>query len=149
MARIPTEISGPRDFVDPVDDFLGVGWAYPVAVSRDRSVATSRHDEDVRQAIRIILGTNPGERVMRPGYGAGLRDFVFAPIRPATMALIKKRVEDALVDEEPRIDVIAVEVAPDPPGSSRVMIDVSYRVRATNTAANLVYPFYLREGSSS
>lgn len=149
MARIPTENASARGGADPVDRFLGVGWAFPLAAAGDGSIATAAYDEDVRQAIRIILGTNPGERVMRAGYGAGLRDFVFAPMSTATLALVKKRVEDALVDEEPRIDVLSVVVGPDPPGSARLMIDVGYRVRATNTRANLVYPFYLQEGSST
>jgi phage baseplate assembly protein W len=132
---------------DPVEAFLGVGWAFPLAVAPDGTVVTAAYDEDVRQAILIILGTNRGERVMRPDFGAGLRDFVFAAMSSATLALVKQRVSDALIDEEPRIDVIAVDVTADTAGAARLLIDVSYQVRATNTRANLVYPFYLDEGT--
>jgi phage baseplate assembly protein W len=126
--------------------FLGKGWAFPVRVTAGE-VATAAYDEDVRQAIVIILGTNPGERVMRPDFGAGLRAFVFEPMSPATLEALRQRVQEALVDWEPRIDVEAVGVTAVPP-DGKVLIDVAYRVRATNTHHNLVYPFYLDEGSA-
>jgi phage baseplate assembly protein W len=101
----------------------------------------------VRQAIRVILGTNPGERVMRPDFGAGLRTFVFEPVNPTTMARIQTRVEEALIDWEPRIDVAAVRVTTDVEQRNRLLIEIDYRVRATNAVRNLVYPFYLQEGT--
>ena len=128
--------------------FLGVGWAFPVHLRADGRLAMAEHDEDIRQAIAIILSTNPGERVMRPTFGAGLNAFVFEPVSTATLALIKTRVEQSLIDWEPRIDVLDVTVQPDDAERSRIFIDVSYRVRATNNVHNLVYPFYLQEGSA-
>ena len=124
--------------------FLGKGWAFPVCVSAGQ-IATAAYDEDVRQAIQIILGTDPGERVMRPAFGAGLRAFVFEPMTPTTLEALRQRVQDALVDWEPRIDVESVGVTP-VPQDGQVLIDVAYRVRATNAHHNLVYPFYLEEG---
>jgi phage baseplate assembly protein W len=124
--------------------FLGKGWAFPVGVSSGR-IATAAYEEDVRQAIQIILGTDPGERVMRPAFGAGLRAFVFEPMTPTTLEALRQRVQDALVDWEPRIDVESVTVTP-VPQDGKVLIDVAYRVRATNAHHNLVYPFYLEEG---
>ena len=132
---------------DPLTAFLGVGWTFPLSAAADGSVAVAAYEDDVHQAILIILGTNYGERMMRPMFGAGLRDYVFAPMSVATLAKVKKRVTDALTDYEPRIDLVSVEVTADPP-AGRLLIDVSYRVRATNTHANLVYPFYLEEGST-
>lgn len=84
--------------------FLGVGWAFPVCADAGRT-AVAAYEEDVKQAIRIILGTDPGERVMRPDFGAGLSAFVFEPMTPATLEALRQRVEEALVDWEPRIDV--------------------------------------------
>jgi uncharacterized protein len=124
--------------------FLGKGWAFPVCVAAGQ-IATAAYDEDVRQAIQIILGTDPGERVMRPAFGAGLRAFVFEPMTPTTLEALRQRVQDALVDWEPRIDVESVGVTP-VPQDGQVLIDVAYRVRATNAHHNLVYPFYLEEG---
>jgi len=131
----------------PIDAkaFLGRGWAFPVAVDARGAIALAEYEEDIRQAIRIILDTDPGERVMRPDFGAGLRALLFEPINTGTLALAKHRVEEALILWEPRIDSIGVEVTADPP-RGRLEIEVRYRVRRTNTFYNLVYPFYLQEG---
>lgn len=125
--------------------FLGVGWNFPVGETAGQT-AMAQYEEDVRQAILIILQTNPGERVMRPTFGAGLNAFLFEPINPTTMSSLSQRVEDSLIDWEPRIDVISVLVAPDATKVSTLLIDIEYRVRATNNTGNLVYPFYLGEG---
>jgi phage baseplate assembly protein W len=127
--------------------FLGQGWAFPVAVAPSGDIATAIYEDDVQQAIRIILGTEPGERVMRPDFGTGLRGLMFEPINTTTIALAQHRVQQALVLWEPRIDSIDVKVDADPP-NGKLMINVSYRVRTTNTFYNLVYPFYLQEGGA-
>lgn len=132
---------------DPAEAFLGVGWAFPVCVDAG-ATATAAYEEDIRQAIRIILGTNPGERVMRPDFGAGLSQFVFEPVNTATIESLKTRVQESLIDWEPRIDLEDVRVTADATEVNKLLVDVHYRVRATNTHANLVYPFYLQEGSS-
>src|SRR3954463_13665305 len=126
-------------------DFLGRGWAFPVVAGAGGGGAMVSADEDVRQAVLLILETQPGERLMRPEFGAGLRDFVFDPINTGTLALIRHRVEESLVAWEPRIDVTSVVVAPDDPVAGRLRIQIDYEVRATNTFYNLVFPFYLRE----
>lgn len=126
--------------------FLGVGWSFPLAAANGQAKMVE-YEEDVRQAILIILLTNHGERVMRPTFGAGLNAFLFEPVSPTTMAAVQTRVHDALIDWEPRIDVIDVTVSPSPKDLSTVLIDISYRVRATNSVGNLVYPFFLGEGS--
>ncbi len=125
--------------------FLGQGWSFPVAVDASGGIAMSAHEQDVQEAIRLILATDPGERVMRPDFGAGLRAFVFEPMDTGTLALVKHRVTDALTRWEPRIDSVAVEVHADGP-RGRLDVGVRYRVRATNTFYNVVYPFYLQEG---
>ena len=125
--------------------FLGVGWSFPPAAAPTGDVAVAAYEEDVRQAVRIVLRTSPGERVMRPTFGAGLRGLVFEPLNTTTMALARHRVEVALATWEPRIDVREVSVQA-VPSASRMDITVSYVVRATNTFYNLVYPFYLVEG---
>jgi Bacteriophage baseplate protein W len=129
--------------------FLGIGWAFPPRTQADGSIAAARYEEDIREAIRIILGTNPGERVMRPDFGAGLNTFVFEPLNPATMARVKTRVQASLITWEPRIDVQEVTVTADAAERNQLRIAVTYRVRATNTISNLVYPFYLQEGAPS
>src|SRR5947209_16358960 len=113
--------------------FLGVGWAFPPGVQVDGQIATVAFEEDNRQAIRIVLGTNPGERVMRPDFGAGLKAFVFEPVNPTTLARVEARVRDSLIAWEPRINVLAVQVRPQGNPPSTLLIDLSYRVRATNS----------------
>lgn len=139
---------GPGNGPDPLG-FLGVGWAFPVGVGAGGGIALARHGEDVAQAIRIVLGTAPGERVMRPDFGAGLVDLVFAPLDVAAAARIEARVREALVRWEPRIDVLDVGVAPVGADRSTARIELTYRVRAANTRDNLVYDLYLREGTPS
>jgi phage baseplate assembly protein W len=125
--------------------FLGRGWSFPYDVAATGEVRMVELEEDIRQSVRIILETGLGERVMRPDFGAGLRDLVFEPMSAATIALVRHRVEQALINWEPRIDSITVTVTTDPP-QGRLMIALHYRVRSTNTFYNLVYPFYLTEG---
>ena len=129
--------------------FLGVGWSFPLRLAAAGQLAIAEHEDDIREAIVLILATNPGERVMRPDFGAGLRAFVFEPVSTATLALIRTRVEGALIDWEPRIDVLEVLVTVEVPEMNKVLIDVQYRVRATNSLHNLVYPFYLQEGAAA
>jgi len=134
--------------------FLGRGWSMPVALFSgsqepgavpESDIAMAAAEEDIRQAVLLILETNPGERVMRPDFGAGLQALIFEPLNTTTMALARHRVEQALITWEPRIDQITVNVTADPP-VGRMDIEVRYRVRATNTFYNLVYPFYTQEG---
>jgi phage baseplate assembly protein W len=134
-----------RSPVDRSRAFLGHGWSYPTRADAGGEVAMSAYDDDVREAVMIILGTSPGERVMRPDFGAGLDALVFEPMNTTTLALARHHVEEALVLWEPRIDSVTVDVTAEPP-LGRLRIDIQYRVRATNTFYNLVYPFYLTEG---
>ena len=127
-------------------DFLGRGWAFPVGVGYDDDITMAADREDIEQAIRIILQTDPGERVMRPDFGAGLRRLLFEPINTGTLALAEMQVRQALVTWEPRIDVRNVRVLSDQAASGLLMIYIDYAVRTTNTFYNLVYPFYLQEG---
>ena len=131
--------------LDPNKRFLGVGLAFPPAADSQGAAATVAYEEDIRQSIEIILSTSPGERVMRPTFGAGLRDFVFEPIDVSTMQRLQTRVREALIDWEPRINVLSVDVTQDRPAGNTLLIRIAYQVRASNTVSNLVYPFYLEE----
>jgi phage baseplate assembly protein W len=130
---------------DPsVADFLGRGWAFPVTVDGAGRIAMTGADELVRQSIRSILSTSPGERVMRPGFGCGLQDLVFAVNDDATADEVASAVREALALWEPRIDVLDVYAAADPAVAELLLVEINYAVRATNSRFNLVYPFYLQ-----
>jgi Bacteriophage baseplate protein W len=125
--------------------YLGVGWSFPPRIV-DGGLHYAKYEDDIEQAIQIIVLTSRGERVMVPEFGAGLRDFVFEPNSDATRTRLEEAVRKALVDWEPRINLQNVDVTPGDDGPNVVLIHVDYVVRATNSFYNRVYPFYLLEG---
>jgi len=127
--------------------FLGKGWQFPVAVDDDGALAVAEYEESVRQSIWVVLGTAKGERVMRPDFGCGIYEMVFGVNSSTAASEAAEEVRDALVEFEPRIDVLGVEVSPGG-GGEVLYVSIDYQVRATNTVFNLVYPFYL-EGSAA
>lgn len=102
---------------------------------------------DIEESIRIIIRTSKGERLMRPDFGCGLRDFVFGTTDETSMRLISSDVQEAIRIWEPRVKDIEVESKPDPLNNGRVLLSVSYTVRSTNNLFNQVFPFYLEEGA--
>ncbi len=127
----------------PDSAFLGVGWSFPVETDGAGKIVVARHEESIRQAIWITLATARGERAMRPDFGCGIHDLVFAVNSAGTAGRIASEVRQALLKWEPRIDLLDVVVSADPSESNRLLIEIEYRVRATNNRFNLVYPFYL------
>src|SRR3954468_14215419 len=127
-------------------EFLGRGWRFPVELDGDR-LAYEKEEAKIQESILIILGTARGERVMRPDFGSRLRELVFAPLNSTTTALASHYVVEALTKWEPRVDVLSVRTVPRGTLDGVLDISIDYRVRATNSEFNLVYPFYLREGT--
>lgn len=126
--------------------WLGVGWAYPFAIDpATSSIATAAYELDIRQSILIILGTAPGERVMRPDFGCGIHDLVFESLDTALVTRIETTVRDALTRYEARIELLDVSVDTADFILGRLVVQLEYRVRKTNQTDNLVYPFYFRE----
>jgi phage baseplate assembly protein W len=125
--------------------FLGRGWDFPPRADRHGDVVMVDDVENVRRAVLLIMQTEPGERIMRPDFGCGLRSFVFDSITESTLALIRLAVQTGLATWEPRIVVDNVRVTADDAQPGRLLVEVGYRIRATNTFYNLVYPFYLQE----
>ena len=124
-------------------EILGSGVAFPLQVDRRGGIALARDEVDVEQAIELILATAPGERPMRPEFGCGVHDFVFGSIDAATVGQMELAIRDALDRWEPRVVVESVDFNLDEVAEGRLIIDIGYRVRVTNTLRNLVYPFYV------
>ncbi len=125
-------------------EFLGKGWRFPVGLDdANTRIAEANHEECVHQAIWMILSTAPGERVMRPDFGCGVHDLVFALNSPGTAGRVIGEVRRALVRWEPRMDVLSVNAYPDAARPHVLLIEIHYQVRATSNRFNLVYPFYL------
>jgi hypothetical protein len=131
-------------------EFLGAGWKFPVQLDEQtKTIALSHYEQDILEAVEIILRTAPGERVMRPDFGCGIHELVFASNTAQTANLARFYVEDALSRWEPRIDVRSVTVAPDPKDAFVLLIRIDYKVRGTDSRFNLVYPFYLERGEKA
>jgi phage baseplate assembly protein W len=127
-------------------DNLGVGWSFPLRVDGRGGIALSQHENDIEESIRIILSTAKGERRMRPQFGCDIHKIVFAPNNATSWGLAAHYVEEALGWWEPRIEVLEIDPHPDPMDTSRLLITIKYRIKATNDERNLVYPFYIIPG---
>jgi len=139
---------------DPTKDFLGTGWKFPPRIDARGRIELVSQEQDIEEAIQMIMLTNKGERPMRPEFGSELSRLVFAPINTATAGLAARYVREALARWEPRIRVTNVYVQPDPgqkdrydPGhENRLLISIDYTIPATNSDRNLVFPFYTIPG---
>ena len=123
-------------------DFLGKGIKFIPSV-KNGQISTSSGEDLIKESIMIILGTAKGERVMRPDFGCGINELVFAPNNTSTATLVTFYVKEALLKWEPRIEVLNISVTPDEEEGNKLNINIEYRVKTTNTKKNLVYPFYL------
>ena len=132
-------ISGKRDH-------LGIGWRFPIRPV-DGALRYIKFEDDVEQSINVILETARRERVMVPGFGGGLRDWVFASNSPQTQRAVEGEVKRALIENEQRIDVESVRASASAETQNLLLIEIDYVVRGSNSTFNLVYPFYLTEGA--
>lgn len=128
-------------------EFLGTGWSFPIqADPLSGRIRTVSQEEDIQQAIRLILMTRPGERVMRPEFGCRIYEYLFGTADYTSLSGMRHAVEEALENWEPRITEVNVNVRLENGESGFILIEIDYRVRTTNNPYNLVFPFYLNEG---
>jgi Bacteriophage baseplate protein W len=123
--------------------FVGRGVAFPFRIAPDGGLALAEGDEEIAESIRLILGTSPGERPMRPAFGCPIHDYVFAPADATTASLIAADVRQALNRWEPRIDLLGVTVEQDEDQDNLLLIHIAYSIREANDRRNLVFPFYV------
>ena len=128
------------------EQFIGRGWAFPLRVDATGGIALVSREREIEEAIRLILGTSPGERPMRPEFGCRIHEYLFASADSETASAIGAEVRSALRRWEPRIDVADVEVTIDRANPALLYIDVRYSIKATNDRRNLVFPFYVIPG---
>lgn len=127
-------------------EFVGSGLAFPMRTDPTGSIALVSSHTEIEEAIRIVLATTYGERPMRPEFGCGIHDYVFAPLNATTAGRIAYEVRLSLDRWEPRVDVADVEVSFAPDDTATLFIDISYSVKGTNDPRNLVFPFYVIPG---
>src|SRR5690349_9934219 len=116
-----------------MSELIGSGLAFPLHADQRGELALTSGIEDIEQAIGLILGTAPGERPMRPEFGCAVHDVVFDTVDAAIVGKIHTAVHEALERWEPRIDVVDLDVEPSEADDGRLLVSITYRVRATST----------------
>ena len=130
------------------DSFLGTGWQFPPKFTRELERAEmSTGADDIEESLQIILSTRVGERIMNPDFGCNLDELIFAPINLTLITYIKDLVQTAILYYESRIDVNRIDINTSDDIEGKVLIEIDYTIRATNSRRNLVYPFYRGEGT--
>jgi len=126
-----------------MSSFLGTGWSFPPRFDRNAGrVAMVEDEQDIEESLRILFGTQRGERLFQPQYGLDMHDVLFDPMSTTLRTLLEERVKIDILVYEPRIEPLAVRVASPDAASGELHIELEYRVRATNSRYNLVFPFY-------
>lgn len=130
-------------------DFLGSGLKFPLQVDPTTGrVAMAFGEDDIMEAIGIIIGTNRGERVMRPDFGSTASDYMFAPAGFSISDSIAHDIREQLILQEPRIVDVQVRCSGNDGTSGALLVCVEYTVRSTNNRYNKVYPFYLEHNNN-
>ncbi len=125
--------------------FLGRGWAFPPQFSlATGEAAMLEEEEDIRNALFVLLSTCVGERVMRPEFG--LTSSAFEPANQSLFGELKARVEEAIVFYEPRVRVTDIVLDSENISDGWLVVDIRYEIPQINSRGNLVYPFYREEG---
>lgn len=126
-------------------EFLGQGWAFPLQFSPRGQIALVSAENDIAQAIHIILETMPGERVMRPEFGCRAKELVFAPLNATTEGKMQRYVQEALGRWEPRVEVREIKVTNSKDNEGDLVVEVDYTIKTTHDERSIVHPFYIRE----
>jgi uncharacterized protein len=124
-------------------EFIGRGWAFPLRTDATGRIGLVEGDRDLEEAIRLILGTAFGERPMRPDFGCGIHDLIFASPDSSTAGRVAFEVRASLLRWEPRIEVLGVDVSYEAIDQGALLIDIRYQAARSNDPRNLVFPFYV------
>lgn len=127
--------------------FLGTGWSFPPEFSNNQAIKMVDGEQDINESLILLLSTNPGERVMEPDYGCAIKSLVFEEINLGTITQIKAMIKNAILFFEPRISLDNIEINTDDCLNGTLIIHIYYTVIVTNSRSNLVYPFYILEGT--
>ena len=129
-------------------EFMGRGLKFPLQIDpKTGKIAMVSEEEDIAEAIGIILNTVQGERVMRPDFGSTVLDYTFSAASDSLRQSLAFDLREQLSYQEPRIDDIDIHCRETDELEGAIIVEISYRVRSTNNRYNRVYPFYRTEGS--
>ena len=128
--------------------FIGIGWSFPPAFDAQlKALKTSANEQDIDESLQILLSTRLGERIMIPDYGCNLEDLLFSPLDLTLKNVVSEQIKTAILYHESRIDVDKIDISQGNELEGELLIIIDYRVRATNSRRNLVFPFYKEEGT--
>lgn len=123
--------------------FLGTGWSFPPEFNNElHTVVMTSDEEDIQASLNILLGTAAGERFMNPKYGLDLHSMLFEPMGTTARTLLKDRIRMSILVYEPRINLLSLDLDSSAELEGKIILILTYEVRATNSRFNLVYPFY-------
>lgn len=128
--------------------YLGIGWSFPVSFDKKEGVSMSYGDGDIRESLKVLLSTIPGERIFRPEYGCNIRQWTFSRMNLSEKTRIANTIEMAILEGEPRIILESVDVNIKDEREGILWISIDYLVSQTNSRSNMVYPFYIKEGTN-
>ncbi|TPG45288.1 GPW/gp25 family protein [Flavobacterium pectinovorum] len=129
--------------------FLGTGWSFPPEFKRiTKSVIMISDEEDIKSSLEILLSTKIGERIMLPKYGCNMDELIFNPLNRTLKTFVSELVRTAILYHEPRIDVEKIDITQGDDLNGEVLVFLDYKIRATNSRTNMVYPFYKEEGTN-
>jgi Bacteriophage baseplate protein W len=129
-------------------EFLGRGWSFPPSFNRSfKGVEMLEEEADIASSLEVLLSTAQGERIMQPQYGCNLEELVFESLDTRMKTLMADKVESAILYHEPRIELEKVHMDESRELEGVVLIEITYRVKSTNSRFNFVYPYYKLEGT--
>ncbi len=133
----------------PDKAYLGRGWSFPPVFEKPANqLAMLEEEADIESSLNILVRTRPGERVMQPEYGCALDRLLFEPLTTGLKTYIRQLIRTAILRFEPRIDLESVDLDDTGELEGRVLITIHFKVRATNSRSNIVFPFYVNEGTN-
>lgn len=128
--------------------FLGRGWAFPPVFDRNLPGARMLEDEaDIASSLAVLLGTAQGERVMMPWFGCNLDELIYESLDTRIKTLVADKIESAILYHEPRIRLEKVSIEKSDENEGILLISIDYTVKTTNSRFNMVWPFYIQEGT--
>jgi len=128
--------------------FLGVGWSFPPEfIKAQKATKMIADEDDIKSSLQILLHTRLGERVMLPNYGCNLEELLFENLNRTLITYVVELIKTAILYHEPRIDVLKIDISETNPLEGKLVIEIEYVVRATNSRMNVVFPFYKEEGT--
>ncbi|SHF73938.1 GPW/gp25 family protein [Flavobacterium defluvii] len=135
--------------METAQDFLGIGWSFPPEFKKSTKAVTMLTDEDdIKSSLEILLSTKIGERIMQPKYGCNMDELLFNPLNRTLKTFVSELIKTAILYHEPRIDVEKIDITQGDDLSGELLVIIDFKVRATNSRINMVYPFYKQEGTN-